>query len=80
VIDRCRIEIPQLLANAAGHLTACHRSDELPPANAIVPSDGGLSPLLTKLIAAFNRVEAGGSGVGTDDALANADAATLANS
>ena len=81
VIGRCRTEIPQLLANAAGHLTACHRSDELPPANAIVPSDGGLSPSLTKLIAAFNRMEkAGGSGVGTDDADADADAATQANS
>ena len=81
VIGRCRTEIPQLLANAAGHLTACHRSDELPPANAIVPSDGGLSPVLTKLIAAFNRMEkAGGSGVGTDDADADADAATQANS
>jgi peptide/nickel transport system ATP-binding protein/oligopeptide transport system ATP-binding protein len=58
-----------LLANEAGHLAACHRSDELPPANAIVPSDGGLSPALTKLIAAFDRMEkAGGSGVGTDDA------------
>jgi peptide/nickel transport system ATP-binding protein/oligopeptide transport system ATP-binding protein len=69
VIDRCRAEIPQLLPNEAGHLTACHRSDELPPADAIVPSDGGLSPTLTRLIAAFNRMEgAGGSGVGTDDA------------
>jgi oligopeptide/dipeptide ABC transporter ATP-binding protein len=78
VTGRCRTEIPQLLANAAGHLTACHRSDELPPANAIVPSDGGLSPSLTKLIAAFNRMEkAGSSGVGTDDA--DADAATRAD-
>ena len=69
VIDRCRAEIPQLLPNATGHLTACHRSDELPPADAIVPSDGGLSPALTRLIAAFNRMEgAGSSGVGTDDA------------
>jgi len=71
VIDRCRAEIPQLLPDAGGHLTACHRSDELPPADAIVPSDGGLSPALEKLIAAFNRVEgAVGYGVGTDDATA----------
>jgi hypothetical protein len=73
VIDRCRAEIPPLSADAAGHLTACHRSDELPPAGAIVPSDGGLSPALTKLIAAFNHIEkAGGSGVGTDDAVTQA--------
>ena len=76
VIDRCRAETPQLLPNAAGHLTACHRSDELPPANAIVPSDGGLSPALTRLIAAFNRVQgADGSGVGTNDATALASVA-----
>jgi oligopeptide/dipeptide ABC transporter ATP-binding protein len=69
VIDRCRAEIPELLADATGHLTACHRSNELPAADAIIPSDGELSPALTKLIAAFNRTEgAGGSGVGTNDA------------
>jgi peptide/nickel transport system ATP-binding protein len=69
VIDRCRSELPQLLPDATGHLTACHRSGELPPADAILPSDGGLSPTLARLIAAFNRMEgAGSSGVGTDDA------------
>jgi oligopeptide/dipeptide ABC transporter ATP-binding protein len=73
VIDRCRTELPQLLPDAAGHLTACHRSDELPPADAIIPSDGELSPALAKLIAAFNRMEgAGAPGVGTDDATAPA--------
>ena len=30
-IDRCRIEVPQLLADGAGHATACHRTAELPP-------------------------------------------------
>src|SRR3979411_1889594 len=39
VIERCRIEVPELLADASGHLTACHRVAELPPADAIVPSD-----------------------------------------
>jgi len=74
VIDRCRAEIPRLLPDAAGHLTACHRSDELPPADAIVPSDGGLPPTLEKLIAAFNRVEgAAGYGVGMDDATTSSD-------
>ncbi|HET7885417.1 MAG TPA: dipeptide ABC transporter ATP-binding protein [Bradyrhizobium sp.] len=71
VIDRCRTELPQLLPDPAGHLTACHRSGELPPADAILPADGGLSPSLSRLIAAFNRMEAAGtSGVGTEDAKA----------
>jgi len=68
VIDRCRSELPQLLPDAAGHLTACHRSRELPPADATIPSDGGLSPTLAKLIAAFNRMEGTtDSGVGTNN-------------
>jgi oligopeptide/dipeptide ABC transporter ATP-binding protein len=57
VIDRCRIEPPQLKANAAGHLTACHRADELPPPDAIVPSGGAFSPSLERLVAAFGRAE-----------------------
>jgi oligopeptide/dipeptide ABC transporter ATP-binding protein len=73
VIERCRTELPQLMPDKAGHLTACHRSDELPPADAIIPSDGELSPALAKLIAAFNRIEeAGAPGVGADDATAPA--------
>jgi oligopeptide/dipeptide ABC transporter ATP-binding protein len=52
-IDRCRAEAPQLLAGAAGHLTACHRTRELPPADAIVPRDGAFSPALERLVAAF---------------------------
>jgi oligopeptide/dipeptide ABC transporter ATP-binding protein len=71
VIARCRIEVPQLLADASGHATACHRTAELPPADAIVPSDGGFSPALEKLVAAFSgRVEGPPkSGVGIMDAL-----------
>jgi peptide/nickel transport system ATP-binding protein/oligopeptide transport system ATP-binding protein len=66
VIDRCRTEIPELVADPAGHATACHRTAELPPPDAIIPSDGDLSPTLEKLIAAFNRPEAPmTSGVGT---------------
>jgi oligopeptide/dipeptide ABC transporter ATP-binding protein len=65
VIDRCRTEPPQLLAGAAGHVTACHRTAELPPPDSIVPSDGGFSPTLERLVAAFSdRTEvAGSSGV-----------------
>ena len=70
-IDRCRSDVPALLADASGHATACHRTAELPPADAIVPSDGGLSPSLEKLVAAFNRTAEGPplSGVGMEGAL-----------
>jgi oligopeptide/dipeptide ABC transporter ATP-binding protein len=63
VIDRCRVEPPQLLG-ASGHLTACHRTAELPPAHAVLPADN-LSPALERLVAAFsNRPEvAAGAGV-----------------
>jgi peptide/nickel transport system ATP-binding protein/oligopeptide transport system ATP-binding protein len=54
-IDRCRTEMPQLEPSTAGHLTACHRAGELPPADAIVPRDGALSPELERLVAAFSR-------------------------
>jgi oligopeptide/dipeptide ABC transporter ATP-binding protein len=53
VIERCRIEPPQLLADATGHLAACHRTAELPP-DAVVPADGGFSPALERLVAAFS--------------------------
>ena len=56
-VDRCRIEAPELLADESGHATACHRTAELPPADAILPSDGGFSPALERLVAAFNRPE-----------------------
>jgi oligopeptide/dipeptide ABC transporter ATP-binding protein len=69
-IDRCRIDAPQLVADASGHATACHRVAELPPAEAILPSDGGLSPALEKLVAAFSGAEEKGvaSGVGMNGA------------
>ena len=69
-IDRCRIEAPHLIADASGHATACHRVAELPPAEAILPSDGGLSPALEKLVAAFSGAEERGvaSGVGVNGA------------
>jgi peptide/nickel transport system ATP-binding protein/oligopeptide transport system ATP-binding protein len=65
VIDRCRVEPPQLLSDEIGHATACHRVAELPPPDAIVPSDGAFSPVLERLVAAFSgRAEVpGASGV-----------------
>jgi oligopeptide/dipeptide ABC transporter ATP-binding protein len=56
-IDRCRSEVPQLMPSTAGHLTACHRADELPAAAAIIPSDGAFSPELERLVAAFGRTD-----------------------
>jgi hypothetical protein len=70
-----------LLTEVSGHATACHRTADLPSAEAIVPSDGGFSPSLEKLVAAFSgkaqgpRVEVPGmeglppSGVGISGAL-----------
>ena len=54
VIDRCRIERPKLLDDAAGHATACHRAGELPPADAN-RSDTHFSPALERLVAAFSE-------------------------
>jgi peptide/nickel transport system ATP-binding protein/oligopeptide transport system ATP-binding protein len=66
-IDRCRVEIPELVADADGHATACHRIAELPPADAVVPLDDGPSPVLQKLFAAFGgaREASAPGGVGT---------------
>ncbi|VIO71137.1 ABC transporter ATP-binding protein [Bradyrhizobium ivorense] len=66
VIARCRSEEPQLLADATGHATACHRTAELPAPDSIVPSDGGFSPALEKLLAAFGSVAEGARGAGVD--------------
>ncbi|MET0677107.1 MAG: dipeptide ABC transporter ATP-binding protein [Bradyrhizobium sp.] len=65
VIDRCRIEEPQLLADGAKHATACHRTAELPQPETMAAGDGGFSPVLEKLVAAFNKgmEAAGDSGV-----------------
>jgi oligopeptide/dipeptide ABC transporter ATP-binding protein len=54
-IDRCRIEVPQLLADDAGHATACHRTAELPPPETVTTMDSGFSPTLEKLVAAFSK-------------------------
>src|SRR6201999_1730423 len=57
-VERCRIERPALLSDAAGHATACHRLSELPPPDLILSADSSFSPTLEKLVAAFNRPEA----------------------
>ncbi len=70
VIDRCRSEVPELVADDAGHATACHRTAELPSADAILPAASGFSPSLAKLVAAFSRKTEGAtaSGVGIKNA------------
>jgi peptide/nickel transport system ATP-binding protein/oligopeptide transport system ATP-binding protein len=66
VIDRCRVEEPELVSDATGHATACHRTAELPSPKTVVPVDGGFSPALERLVAAFGtRAEvAASAGVG----------------
>src|SRR6478736_1038445 len=66
VIARCRTEIPPLLADATGHATACHRTAELPVPENIVPADGGFSPVLEKLVAAFSGGTEGAGRAGVD--------------
>jgi len=63
-IERCRVEPPELLADGTRHATACHRTAELPAAETIVPVDGGFSPALEKLVAAFGDLEQGQAAAG----------------
>jgi oligopeptide/dipeptide ABC transporter ATP-binding protein len=63
-IERCRVEAPELLADGTGHATACHRTTELPAAETIVPLDGGFSPALEKLVAAFGDLAQGPAAAG----------------
>jgi peptide/nickel transport system ATP-binding protein/oligopeptide transport system ATP-binding protein len=51
-IAHCRTVCPELVGHA--HATACHRADELPPAN-IGLSEAVRSPSLERLLSAFRR-------------------------
>ena len=53
VIDRCRVDRPELLPVDTGGAVACHRVAELPPPDATIPLDGGFSPSLERLVNAF---------------------------
>ena len=66
VIERCRVEPPQLLADAAGHATACHRTAELPPSETMVPAGTAFSPSLERLVAAFSGAPEGAGLAGVD--------------
>ncbi len=63
MIDRCRIEVPQLLADGAGHATACHRTAELPPPETIMAIDSGFHPPWKNWWHAFSK---GTEGAGHD--------------
>ena len=65
-IDRCRIEVPQLLADGAGHATACHRTAELPPPETVTATNSGFSPALEKLVEAFSKGTEGARPGGVD--------------
>jgi oligopeptide/dipeptide ABC transporter ATP-binding protein len=75
VIERCRVEPPELLADSAGHATACHRVAELPTADAIIPGNGAFSPSLERLVAAFRGPPEAiaGAGVGIINAASHRD-------
>jgi oligopeptide/dipeptide ABC transporter ATP-binding protein len=66
VIERCRTDEPLLLSDGIGHATACHRTVELPTSEAIIPQDGGFSPTLEKLVAAFSGGTEGSARSGVD--------------
>jgi peptide/nickel transport system ATP-binding protein/oligopeptide transport system ATP-binding protein len=59
VVERCRADVPELIADGTGHAVACHRVAELPAAEGVVPHDGGFAPALEKLVAAFSLSEEG---------------------
>jgi oligopeptide/dipeptide ABC transporter ATP-binding protein len=75
VIERCRVAVPQLLADPSGHATACHRTAELPPSDAIVSAGSTFSSSLERLVAAFNGAPevAGFTGVNIVDATRSAE-------
>ena len=55
-VDRCRIETPALTTDDAGHAVACHRWQELPPADALIGTlDVPVNARLTALQGAFRR-------------------------
>jgi peptide/nickel transport system ATP-binding protein/oligopeptide transport system ATP-binding protein len=54
VIERCRVEAPQLHGDATSHATACHRTAELPPPD-VLEADSVVSSSLERLVAAFSK-------------------------
>jgi peptide/nickel transport system ATP-binding protein len=65
-IERCRSERPRLVSGPDGHATACHRTADLPPPEAIVPAQADLTPTLERLLAAFTATKEGIAAGGVD--------------
>jgi oligopeptide/dipeptide ABC transporter ATP-binding protein len=67
VVDVCRTVRPELVADATGYATACHRWTELPDEPGLKIHDAP-PPALERLLAAFARRDVSGrSGVGVND-------------
>jgi oligopeptide/dipeptide ABC transporter ATP-binding protein len=64
-VELCRTTRPELIADEAGHATACHRWTELPPEPGLAVHDAP-SPALDRLIAAFARPRDGSGRNGVD--------------
>jgi hypothetical protein len=54
-----------LHGDAAGHATACHRTAELPPPDAL-EADSAVSSSLERLVAAFSKPAEGPASAGVD--------------
>jgi peptide/nickel transport system ATP-binding protein/oligopeptide transport system ATP-binding protein len=54
------------VADDKGHAVACHRIAELPSADGVASSNGGFSPTLEKLVAAFRLSREASSATGFD--------------
>jgi peptide/nickel transport system ATP-binding protein/oligopeptide transport system ATP-binding protein len=65
-IERCRSERPRLASGPDGHATACHRTADLPPPEAIVPAEADLTPTLERLLTAFTATKEGIAAGGVD--------------
>jgi len=77
VIERCRVERPVLLDDSEGHATACHRSAELPPPDALLLASEGFSPALERLVAAFAGSTEAMPGASVDTVVAAAAASSV---
>ena len=60
VIDRCRVEMPALRRWGEGHLTACHRAEDLPPADEAAASH--VAPMAAKRLALYAQRRAVAAG------------------
>jgi oligopeptide/dipeptide ABC transporter ATP-binding protein len=52
-VDRCKTDVPKLVADDAGHATACHLWPDIGRAGFTPPIEAALSPTLRKLLDAY---------------------------